>query len=96
MPSPPDVVYAHDDGSSYVARFGDDWFRWPAVAEGWQQRLRCTEGTADAAEELPPGLAELALRLSGVPSPQDRPPGEYTVLPTFGPIAPLRRHDGDD
>jgi hypothetical protein len=27
-------------------------------------------------------------------SPQGRPPGEHTVLPTYGPIAPLRRHDG--
>jgi hypothetical protein len=69
--TPPDVVYAHQDGATYVARFDEDddqWFRWPAEAHGWRRRVRCSEATADEAEELPPRLAELALRLSGVPT----------------------------
>jgi hypothetical protein len=68
MPNPPDVVYAHQDGVTYVAGFEDDWWRWPAVQHGWRSRVRCSEATADSAEELPPRLADLALRLSGVPT----------------------------
>jgi hypothetical protein len=67
-----DLVYAAPDGASYVAHFDDaveddPWYCWPAVAHGWRQRVRCSEATADDAEELPPRLGELALRLSGVP-----------------------------
>lgn len=69
MPRPVDhLVCEHQDGATYVAHFDDAWYRWPAVADGWQQRVRCSESTAEAAEELPPRLAELALRLSGVPT----------------------------
>lgn len=68
---PPDVVYAHPDGTTYLARFEDDdstWYRWPAERDGWQQRARCSEGLADGCVELEPRLAWLALRLSGVPA----------------------------
>ena len=69
--TPPDVVYAHPDGATYLARFEDDdgvWWRWPAERDGWQQRVPCSEGLADDCEELPPRLGTLALRLSGVPT----------------------------
>ena len=60
------VVYLHPDGSTYVARFEDAWYRWPAERNGWQQRVRCSEGLADACSELEPRRSTLALRLSGV------------------------------
>lgn len=68
MPTPPDVVYVHQDGATYVARFEDSWYRWPAVEQGWAARTHGTEAMADQAEELPPSLGRLALRLSGVPT----------------------------
>jgi hypothetical protein len=64
--TPPDVVYAHPDHTQYVARFDDEWYRWPAEEDGWRQRVRCPESAADDGEELPPALGHLALRLSGV------------------------------
>ena len=60
------IVYAHPDGTTYVAIIGDDWYRWPAVANGWAQRVRCPASLAEECEELPPRLAHLALMLSGV------------------------------
>jgi hypothetical protein len=69
--TPPDVIYVHPDGATYLARFEDDddiWWRWPAEAHGWQRRVRCPEAMADACSELEPRLAWLALRLSGVPT----------------------------
>jgi hypothetical protein len=82
--TPPDVVFAHEDGVTYVAGFLDEpplrggnidsvdvisgWWRWPAERHGWRQRVRCSEATAEAALELPPALGRLALRLSGVPT----------------------------
>lgn len=67
------IVFAHPDGATYVAILGDDgdWFRWPAVANGWAQRVRLTAAhgpasLAEECEELPPRLAHLALMLSGV------------------------------
>jgi hypothetical protein len=68
MPRTPDVVYAHPDGLTYVAHFEDSWYRWPAVRQGWAARRHGTEEVADHAEELPPALGRLALRLSGVPT----------------------------
>lgn len=68
MPRPvDDLVYAAPDGHDYVARFDEHgWLRWPAEADGWSRRRRCTEAEADEADELPAHLAALALRLSGV------------------------------
>jgi hypothetical protein len=68
----PDAVYADPDGFHYVACFDDEdgdgaWFRWPAIEHGWTQRRRCSEAAADACDELPAVLADLALRLSGAP-----------------------------
>jgi hypothetical protein len=69
MPTPIDgLVYATPDGKAYVAQFDDVWYRWPAEAHGWGKRTRCTEAAADECDELPPRLAALALRLSGVPA----------------------------
>lgn len=65
---PPDVVYAHPDGLTYVARFEDSWYRWPAIGQGWATRRHGTEAMAAGCDELPPRLAALALRLSGVPA----------------------------
>jgi hypothetical protein len=64
------LVYADPDGRHYVATLddGESWFRWPAEAHGWRQRRACPASTADACVELPPTLAQLALRLSGVAS----------------------------
>ena len=65
------VVYAHHDGTTYVALLGEDgqWWRWPAERNGWQQRARCSEAAADGCDELEPRLARLALGLSGVVPP---------------------------
>lgn len=60
------IVYAHPDGRSYVAIIGEDWYRWPAVGLGWQQRARCPASLAEECSELPPRLAHLALMMSGV------------------------------
>lgn len=70
--TPPDAVYVHPDGSTYVALFVSDdparsgWFRWPAGAKGWEYRQRCPN--ADECCVLPTRLGRLALRLSGVPA----------------------------
>jgi hypothetical protein len=69
---PPDAVYVHPDGSTYVALFTSDdsdrsgWFRWPAAKRGWSYRERAAN--ADDCCELPSRLARLALQLSGVPT----------------------------
>jgi len=60
------LVYLDPDGHHYVALLGEQWWRWPAERNGWQQRVRCSEALADACSELEPRLARLALRLSGV------------------------------
>lgn len=64
----PDAVYAHPNGTEYVALFGEDgWFRWPACSDGWAQRKPCPPTTADDCTEYDARQAWLALRLSGVP-----------------------------
>lgn len=75
MPRPVDaLVYATPDGEQYVARFDDEedtaesWTMWPAERNGWASRRRCPQARLDDCDELPPRLAELALRLSGVPT----------------------------
>jgi hypothetical protein len=62
------IVYTDPDGVQYLAAFGEDrvWYCWPAEAQGWQQRHGCSAARAEAARELEPRLATLALRLSGV------------------------------
>jgi hypothetical protein len=60
------IVYAHPNGADYVALIGDQWYRWPADHDGWRARVGCPASTADLCWELPPKLADLALRLSGV------------------------------
>lgn len=61
------IVYAHPNGTDYVANFEEHgWRQWPAVEDGWLSRRGCPATTADKCEELPPKLADLALRLSGV------------------------------
>jgi hypothetical protein len=60
------VVYAHPDGTTYVANFEDGWRQWPAEQDGWRRRRACSATTADACEELEPRLGALALALSGV------------------------------
>ena len=57
------IVYAHPDGVTYVAIIGEDWFRWPAAADGWRLRVRCPASLAEDCEELSPRLAHLALQL---------------------------------
>lgn len=62
------VVYTHPDGQRYVAMDEDgNWLAWPAVQKGWLSRQGCPATLVDQCEELPPKLADLALRLSGVP-----------------------------
>jgi hypothetical protein len=63
------LVYAHPDGKQYVALFEGElgWQSWPAEAGGWERRIACPASTTDDCDELPPELARLALRLSGVP-----------------------------
>ena len=64
----PDGVYADRDGAHYVAFFEHGgWLRWPAVEGGWAERRPCAANAADGCDELPARLADLALRLSGVP-----------------------------
>lgn len=61
------VVWLHPNGKDYVANFEEHgWQKWPAVAAGWQSRQGCPATLVDECEELPPRLADLALRLSGV------------------------------
>jgi hypothetical protein len=61
------IVYADPDGVHYVANFSElGWQRWPAQQDGWLSKRGCAATTADQCEELPPRLADLALRLSGV------------------------------
>lgn len=63
----PDVsVFAHQNGRDYLAAVDDALFRWPAEQDGWRRRTTATLDELDVAEELPPTLADLALRLSGV------------------------------
>lgn len=65
-----DLVYALPGGADYLAPFDDGelvWLRWPAHEHGWAERKTGKEADAEQAEELPPRLARLALRLSGVP-----------------------------
>jgi len=68
----PDGVYADRDGAHYLAYFEDHhgsggWWRWQAIAGGWAERRPCAASAADGCDELPARLADLALRLSGVP-----------------------------
>lgn len=60
------IVYAHQNGTDYVAVIGDAWVRWPAVADGWRSRQGCAPSVVNDCDELPPSLGDLALRLSGV------------------------------
>lgn len=60
------IVYAHPNGTDYVALIGEQWRRWPAMQNGWLVRQGCPATLADQCEELPPKLGDLALRLSGV------------------------------
>jgi hypothetical protein len=63
------VVFAHPDGTHYIANFEElDWQRWPAVAHGWLSRQGCPSTLVDSCHELEPKLGDLALRLSGVTS----------------------------
>jgi hypothetical protein len=60
------MVYDVDRGRSYCANFGEGgWVKWPAEENGWARRVKCGD-PGDAAWELPPKNAALALRLSGV------------------------------
>ena len=62
-----DLVYAADDGTSYLAHFEPlGWVSWPAERGGWAQRRTASEDDADPDRQLPLRLAYLALRLSGV------------------------------
>jgi hypothetical protein len=64
-----DLVYAAPDRRSYVANFEPQgWVIWPAEQDGWRERRGCPATLVDACEELEPRLAQLALRLSGVPT----------------------------
>ena len=60
------VIYAHEDGTTYVLvdDDGQAW-RWPAVRGGWTLRQACPATTLDDCDELPSALARLALLLSG-------------------------------
>lgn len=61
------VVYAHPDGTTYVANFEEHgWKRWPAVADGWLSKQGCPATLVDQCEELDTKHGDLALRLSGV------------------------------
>lgn len=60
------VVYAHSNGIDYVALIGERWVKWPAMQDGWLSRQGCPATLADQCDEVPPKLADLALRLSGV------------------------------
>ena len=61
-------VHLVPGGTLYLGWFSepDRWFEWPAVKSGWTQRRSATSSQAADAVELPPDLARLALRLSGV------------------------------
>lgn len=59
------IVYALPGGSDYCGLVDGEWYRWPAVADGWFQRRRCREAQAEGGEELEPRLARLAVMLSG-------------------------------
>jgi hypothetical protein len=59
------VVYACRDGTHYLANVDGAYVRWPARADGWRARHSASEDDADPERELPPRLADLALRLSG-------------------------------
>jgi hypothetical protein len=61
------IVYGAAGGEDYVARFDElGWTRWPATTGGWRKRRPASEQDVDTDRELPPDLARLALRLSGV------------------------------
>lgn len=60
------IVYAHPNGTDYVALINEQWRRWPAVEHGWLSRQGCPPSLAEQCSELEPRLADLALRLSGV------------------------------
>lgn len=66
--SPDVVVYLVPGGTLYLAWFSesDRWYEWPAMQDGWTVRRAATSSAAADAVELPPDLATLALRLSGV------------------------------
>lgn len=62
-----DLVYLVPGGKDYAANFEEHgWQRWPACNNGWAERQRCREPDEEERVELPPRLAQLALRLSGV------------------------------
>ena len=65
------VVFNHETGKTYVACIDDTWWEWPAEADGWAERKQIPapseQAQAWSLDELPPRLADLALRLSGVP-----------------------------
>lgn len=61
------IVYAHPNGSDYVANFTElGWQQWPAVEDGWLSKKGCSATAVDKCEELSTKLGDLALRLSGV------------------------------
>jgi hypothetical protein len=60
------VVYCAPDGVHYVALIGEQWRRWPAVADGWLSKQGCPATLVDQCYELEPKLGDLALRLRGV------------------------------
>lgn len=59
------VVYAHQDGQTYVACHDGQWVRWPAERGGWEARRPCSADEVGPHDEMPTALAALALRLSG-------------------------------
>jgi hypothetical protein len=63
------ILFAHRNGRDYLAAVDDVYWRWPAEHDGWRRRTSATLAELDAAEELPPTLADLALRLSGASLP---------------------------
>lgn len=62
-----EVIVYDVKGAGYAARFEDgSWWAWPAEKGGWQRRRPTKEIHVDTSRELSQGLAEIALRLSGV------------------------------
>lgn len=60
------IVYAAGP-RAYIALFDElGWLTWPAERGGWAKRKPGKESDVDTARELPPDVAALALRLSGV------------------------------
>lgn len=60
------LVYLDPDGTHYVGRVGEQWYRWPAERDGWQARMTCGPTEYERCRELDARLSVLALRLSGV------------------------------